>query len=118
PADHQPDQAAFSTGGYHAPDADDRLWAAAQLWETTGDAAYLRDCEKRLGANETARGIKPGTIDGDWDWGNLCNLAAFASLSSARPGRDSALVARVRQDVLRVADGMVEAAGRHPYGRP
>ena len=44
---HHPDLSAFHTGAYDAHDQDDRLWAAAELWETTGDASVLRDCEKR-----------------------------------------------------------------------
>jgi endoglucanase len=48
--DHRPEQSAFSTGGYDAPDSDDRLWAAAELWETTGDSKYLRDFEHRVTA--------------------------------------------------------------------
>ena len=48
PADHRPNQSAFATGGYDAPDSDDRLWAAAELWETTGKPEYLRDFEARI----------------------------------------------------------------------
>ena len=48
PDDHRPDLSAFSTGPYNAPDADDRLWAAVELWETTGESEYLRDFEQRV----------------------------------------------------------------------
>ena len=39
----QPRSDRLLTGGYDAssPDRDNRLWAAAELWETTGEAAYL-----------------------------------------------------------------------------
>ena len=37
PGDHRADLKAFSTGPYQSGDADDRLWAAAEWWETTGD---------------------------------------------------------------------------------
>ena len=43
-----PHQRAFSTGGYGTSDWDDRLWAAAEMWETTGDAEYLKDFEARV----------------------------------------------------------------------
>ena len=32
------DQSAFRTGSYPTTDQDDRLWASAEMWETTGDA--------------------------------------------------------------------------------
>jgi endoglucanase len=48
PENHAPDQSAFSTGGYGTWDVDERLWAAAELWETTGDADVLADLESRL----------------------------------------------------------------------
>jgi endoglucanase len=41
-------QGDFSTGGYQTADPDDRLWAAAELWETTGDPEFLADFERRL----------------------------------------------------------------------
>jgi endoglucanase len=47
PERHDPDQSGFSTGGYGSSDADDRLWAAAEMWETTGSAEALADFEKR-----------------------------------------------------------------------
>jgi endoglucanase len=42
----------------------------------------------------------------------------FTYVLSKRPGRDPALVRRVREDAIRVADGIVEQAQRHPYARP
>ena len=141
PADHRPDLSAFETGAYDAPDADDRLWAAAEMWETTGEAKYLRDFENRIlnwkgGAPreggtpaETAAAIDeatgeaspsrqpPGMVDIDWDWPNVRNLGSFTYLLSPRPGRDPAMVERLRRDTLRAADAIVETARRHPYGR-
>jgi endoglucanase len=34
PEDKRPDLRDFSTGGYGTSDPDDRLWAAAEMWET------------------------------------------------------------------------------------
>lgn len=117
PLDHRPDVSALRTGGYEAPDADDRFWAAAELWETTGDASFLRDCEARLTTIKVGADAKRLTVDTDWDWGNLRNLGAFTYLRSKREGRNQAIVARVRDDVLKAADRIVAAADRHPYGR-
>ena len=48
PAVKHPDLTPFSTGHYQSDDADDRLWASAELWETTGKSAYLADFEKQI----------------------------------------------------------------------
>ena len=48
PEDHRPNLEGFETGTYQTSDPDDRLWAAAELWETTGDSAVLADLEARL----------------------------------------------------------------------
>jgi endoglucanase len=115
---HQPDLSAFHTGRYEAADPDHRLWAAAELWETTGDTDVLRDCEKRLDSTRSDSQTNSLAVDADWDWSNVRNLGAFTYVRSKRRERDPATVARVRNDTLRVADGIAEAAVRHPYGRP
>jgi endoglucanase len=119
PHEHRPDLSAFSTGGYVAPDADDRTWAAAELWETTGDVQYLHDFETRIGGRQNGAADQPrATVDIDWDWSNLRNLGVFTYLLSQREGRDPALVERIRNDAIRAADAIVDAAKSHPYGRP
>jgi endoglucanase len=118
PADHRPDLSAFSTGGYDSPDGDDRLWAAAELWETTGEVRFLRDCEQRICVFEKAKGKISTCVDVDWDWADLRNLGVFTYLLSARPGRDPSIVARIKKDALRAADTIASTANRHPYGRP
>ena len=46
-------QGPFRTGGYQTGDSDDRLWAAAEMWETTGKAECLKDFEARAVAPQT-----------------------------------------------------------------
>ncbi len=111
PASHNADLRGFSTGGYGTRDNDDRLWAAAELWETTGDADTLADLETRI---ESAG----GRGDADFDWGNVSNLGLFTYLASRRPGRDEALVKQVRDQLLATADGIVATARKHGYARP
>ncbi len=113
PADHAPDQAAFHTGGYGTQDSDERLWAAAELWETTGDRAALTDFEARARAIPDAH-----KIAADWGWGDVSNLGMLTYLFSPRPGRDPALVAGIRAAVLATADGIVRTGGAGGYGRP
>jgi endoglucanase len=118
PADHRSDLSAFSTGSYDSPDGDDRLWAAAELWETTGESQFLHDFEQRFHAFERARGKGSPRVDVNWDWANLRNLAEFTYLLSTRPNRDPLIVARIKDDALRAADRMTATARQHPYGRP
>lgn len=102
---------AFRTGPYESPDGDDRLWAAAELWVTTGQAAILEDTEARI--REYAM-----DFDTDFDWNNLKNLGLIAYLFSERDGRDPELVAALRQDLIAAADRIVATASAHPYARP
>jgi endoglucanase len=118
PQDQRPDLSAFSTGPYDSPDQDDRLWAAAELWETTGAERYLRDLEDRLRSAGSEPDDAKYVIDVDWDWSNLRNLGTFTYLLSKRTGRDPAVLERVRGDALETANVIVEATRRHPYGRP
>lgn len=111
PLNHPADQSEFSTGTYAVRDRDARLWAAAELWETTGDADCLRDFEQR--ANWAG-----GQFDVSWDYGNVKNLGELTYLFSTRNGRDTNLVATVQRNLIATADGMVATAAAHGYARP
>ena len=105
-------QGSFRTGGYQTGDSDDRLWAAAEMWETTGKAECLKDFETRAA---TSSG---GKIDENWDWGNVRNLGMFTYVLSKRDNRDPNLLEQVRRDVLATADALVAKARQDVYGRP
>jgi endoglucanase len=111
PEDHRPNLEGFSTGGYQTGDADDRLWAAAELWETTGKAKVLRDLEDRL----RSIGCRFETM---WDWGNVSNLGLLTYEFSKRPYREERLVGQIRRNLLASADGIVGARNHHGYARP
>jgi endoglucanase len=111
PADHAATQRGFSTGSYGTRDRDDRLWAAAELWETTGDADALNDLETRIRDTQ-------GQWDANFDWGEVKNMGLLTYLFSKRGGRDEALVQRVRENLLATADGIVRTAQGHGYARP
>ena len=108
PSEEKPDLSEFKTGGYQTSDQDDRIWAAAEVWETTGDAAALADFEARAGGTGALL---------EWDWSNLQNLGIFTYLLSERTGRDPAVVAGLEQSVIGVADEIVNRAEQHAYGR-
>lgn len=107
----EPDQSQFKTGGYRTKDPDDRLWALAELWETTGEPSFLADFERRL------RELTP-TFDENFDWAEVKNLGLLTYLYSERPGRAEDLVGALRADLRAVADRIVAKAGQHGYGRP
>ncbi|HEX2473111.1 MAG TPA: glycoside hydrolase family 9 protein, partial [Lacipirellulaceae bacterium] len=86
--------------------------------ETTGKDAYLRDLEQRLQTADDSNARGTGTVDIEWDWGNVRNLGLFTYLLSKRDGGDVTLVDRLRRDAIRTADSIAETARRHPYARP
>ncbi|MFA5238979.1 MAG: glycoside hydrolase family 9 protein [Phycisphaerae bacterium] len=105
------DQDAFKTGTYRSADHDDRLWAAAEMWETTGDTNYLKDFETRAGALDDK-------ITLYWDWNDVNNLGMFTYISSSRTGKNAALVEDIKKDLIATADKIVANAEKDIYGRP
>ena len=105
------DLKAFRTGAYGTRDSDDRLWAAAEMWETTGEAKYLKDFEERAGTSRNK-------IDENWDWGNVKNLGMFTYLLSDRKGKNTEIAEDMRQDLLSTADAIVAKGNKDVYGRP
>lgn len=110
PGDVPADQSGFSTGGYGARDPDDRFWAAAEIWEATGDAAALADFEARA----SAYGYQ---VDPDFDWANVRNLAVFTYLRSQRQGRSSAVRDALAAALRSAADRLVATGAAHAFGR-
>ncbi len=101
----------FSTGHYSETDPDNRLWAAAELWETTGDPAVLADFEARAAGQ---------TVAADFDWPNVANLGIYTYLLSQRPDaatRDATVVAALSASLMTAADSLVTTAGSHAFGR-
>ncbi|MCE5331924.1 MAG: glycoside hydrolase family 9 protein [Bacteroidales bacterium] len=104
-------QGDFSTGGYQTGDIDDRLWAAAEMWETTGDASALTDLESRIKKLEVL-------VEDAWDWGNVNNLGVFTYALSKRQGKDSLLQAKVKDAIIFSANRLVKNAQTDVYARP
>ena len=104
-------QGDFKTGGYQTKDPDDRLWAAAEMWETTGEAEFLADFEKKAAAAGFG-------IEENWDWGNQGNQGMFTYLLSKREGKDPAVQEALKKNCLAVADELVSKAQNDVYRRP
>ncbi len=103
-----------STGAYTTTDSDDRLWASAEMWETTGDAAALADFETRAASYKTGTAIY---VDADFDWGNVKNLGMYIYLQSKKSGRSDSLVTAIQKSLLTAADSLVTARNNSGYGR-
>jgi endoglucanase len=111
PANVAADETGFIGTQYSSSDDDDRLWAAAELWATTGDAAVLADVETRIAAL-TAPLASP-----DFDWGNLKNLGLLTYVESSQSGRTGELVTKVAQSITAAADTLVATHEAGGYGR-
>jgi len=119
PEYHKADQTGFHTGNYEVNQPDrrldgvpnNRLWAQAELWETTGKRDVLRDLENNIRSMH-------GQVNNDFDWEEVKDLGLITYVFSQRHGRDPALVKLVRDNVLAVADGIVQTRGRDGYARP
>ena len=110
--DERADLRGFSTGAYQTQDADERLWAAAELWEATGEARYLSDFEARAGD------IVGAKFDPDWGWSDVKNLGLLTYIFSKREGRDEEMLSEVRGALVYAADKLVERRDAHGYARP
>lgn len=101
---------AFKTGAYQSDDADERLWAAAELWETTGEAKYLSDLETRLNGMSDP-------IAQNFNWPDMGNLGGFTYLLSGRSGRDTATVTKMEGALKERADIASSVSERDLFGR-
>jgi endoglucanase len=103
----------FSTGHYIESDPDNRLWAAAEMWETTGDATALADFETRAAAAEE-------NVVADFDWSNVGNLGYYTYLLSNRPdaaSRNATVVSALSANLMTAAGALVTTAASHAFGR-
>jgi endoglucanase len=105
------EQGEFKTGAYQSDDADDRLWAAAELWESTGEDGFRKDFEAHVD-------VAGATVEADWDWRDVSNLGVFQYVLSKRAGRNPDVVARLQRSIVAVADEIAAQAERDVYARP
>lgn len=104
-------QGDFKTGGYQTRDYDDKLWAAAELWETTGEDKYLEYFEKAVAEINFKS-------DENWDWGNVTNLALFAYILSEKKGKTPNIISSIRENIIKTADTITRKSQSDMYGRP
>ncbi|HEX7585755.1 MAG TPA: glycoside hydrolase family 9 protein, partial [Prolixibacteraceae bacterium] len=111
PEDKKFVQGEFKTGGYQTTDEDDRLWAAVEMWETTGNPEFLKDFEMQAKALDFK-------IDEDWDWGDVSNLGMFEYVLSKKSGKNPEILKTIRANVVEVANTIALKGAADAYGRP
>ncbi len=104
-------QGEFVTGGYQTTDKDDRLWAASEMWETTGSDEYLKDFEEQA----TEQNFQ---IDEDWDWQDVSNLGMFTYALSKRSGKNQEIEKAIKKNIIDVANLIAFKTASDVYGRP
>jgi endoglucanase len=113
PVDVYADLSSFgNTGLYGENDASLRLWAAAEMWESTGDATALADFETRAAL------FAPNYVDADFDWIYLKYMGMFTYVLSTRPGKNPALLADISNNIVATADAVVNSRNASAYNRP
>jgi endoglucanase len=105
-----PDDEAQLQRHYDSDDVDERLWAAAEIWETTGSADALTDFESRVAAKSPRD---------NWDWPDVQNLGIFTYVLSRREDRDSRnadTLSTLQAGLLTSADRIATNAEANAYG--
>jgi endoglucanase len=100
----------IGTGGYGDNScADERLWAAAELWRTTHDADY----EKYFLANYAAFLKNIGPAGAPEGWNMLAGPALWGY--ALDPRANAAAAAAIRQQMIAAADAIVERTAANGY---
>ncbi len=100
-----------NTGEYGDRHCDDeRLWAAAELWRTTGDAVYNDYFVKHYPDFRTS--LDSPSPEG---WGNVAMLGLWAYAMNGRKNSDREVVADIRQRTAQAARAIVERTRKNPY---
>ncbi len=101
----------ISTGSYaDANCRDERLWAAAELWRTTGEAAYQNYFLASYA--EFLPGLdSPPTAT----WADVGQMGLWSYALSPRRGVNGRAVVAIRERTLAAAGAIVERIRRNPY---
>jgi endoglucanase len=98
-----------STGEYGDRDCgDEHLWAAAELWRTTGDEIYHRYFLAQAAAYRPM--IR---ADGPPAWPSVAPLALWTYVLGSK--KDASLAESIRRDSLAAADAIVERSSHNGY---
>lgn len=105
--------AGVRTGGYGDDDCrDELLWAAAELWRTTGDEEYRKAFEVGIGYLRADGGLKIKTPG----WSDLSAMALWTYAMAERKSASSELVAQIREASVHAAEELVRNSRENGYG--
>jgi endoglucanase len=103
--------AGVSTGEYgDASCKDERLWAAAELWRTTGEAAYHDFFLKNFAEFLPSLDSPPAE-----NWASVGAMGLWTYALSPRKGADTKAVAAIRDRTMEAARAVVERTRANPY---
>jgi len=101
----------ITTGEYgDANCQDERLWAAAELWRTTGDAAYNDFFLRNYNDNLPSLDAPP-----DENWSSLAPMALQAYALAKQKGSDAKAIAAIRDRRVSAARAIAARARDNPY---
>jgi endoglucanase len=100
-----------STGEYgDANCKDERLWAAAELGRTTGEAAYHDFFLKNYAEFLSSLDTPPAE-----NWASVAPMGLWAYALSPRKGADAKAVAAIRERIQEAARAIIERTRDNPY---
>jgi endoglucanase len=103
--------AGVSTGEYGDSDCgDERLWAAAELWRTTGDSAYNRHF-----VDNYKKYFKTLDSPSEEDWAQLAPMGLWSYVLGNRVGSDAKIKDEIRLATIRSAQAVVVKTRSNPY---
>jgi len=101
-------QGIHSTGAYEDPvDKDERLWAAAELFRTTGEKLYGKYFEDHC--------LQFKLTNYDW-WFDVHNYAFFSWLLDSHSGKDFKLEEKLKREIKNYADSISNCIESNGYG--
>ena len=101
----------ISTGEYGDNScSDERLWAAAELWRTTGDRTYSYYVVKQY--PDFRSNLDTPAPEG---WRDVAAMGLWTYALGSVPSADAGIVADIRKRTARAAQAIVESTRKNPY---
>ena len=103
----------ISTGGYGDDnDKDERFWASCELFAATGEETYHDYIKKYEFYSESRDTLFPLGLG----WGNMETYGLIAYLSYRSGMKDDGVTRRMKNELLRSCDHIMELFKKSPYG--
>jgi endoglucanase len=90
--------------------SDERLWAAAELWRTTGDKSYSNYVVKQYPDFRST--LDTPAPEG---WRDVGAMGLWTYALGSREGADASVTADIRKRTLQAAHAIVESTRKNPY---